>query len=334
MDNKSNFREIIMNSAGQLSADLEFFNQLYLTRKTFNKVLFCGMGGSALTSDLFKYFKSRNFEPLHPNIPILVHRNYSLPAYTDPNTLVVCISYSGNTEETVSAFQKAKELNLEVAGIVSGGKLADLFNENKTPWIKLPSGLPPRLSIGYQLAAITKILMAYGLLPFSAFSDIKELSTGIEPGKHEADAKKLAAELANKIPVIYSSQENKVFSRIWKIKFNENTKIPAFFNTFPELNHNEMNGWSKNIWPFQFLFMDDEEDYPEIKKRMQVTGEMLKSLGYPVSKIKVEGGNPLQKAFSVISYGDWLSYYLALNYDTDPFPVEIVEEFKKRLKSK
>jgi len=331
---KSHLRSIILNLTKQLASEPDFFNQLCLTRRSFNKIILCGMGGSALVGDFFNYLKEQKYLPLSLPIPLATHRSYKLPPEADHHSLIICVSYSGNTEETISAYNEAKKQNLEVAAITYGGRLADLCKQNNTPWIKIPQDkMPPRFSLGYQLIALTKIFMAYGLLASSAKDEAVSLAESINPSLVENDARTLCLKLAHKIPVIYSSQNNKLIARLWKIQFNENAKIPAFYNYFPELNHNEMVGWTKNLGPFFFLFLQDENDSPEIKKRMQLTAKLIQDKNLPVEFIKINGLTSLEKLFRSLVFGDWLSYHLALFYGIDPYPVEMVEEFKKLLNS-
>ena len=191
--------------------------------------------------------------------------------------------------------------------------------------------MPPRFSLGYQLIALTKIFMAYGLLASSAKDEAVLLAGSLDPSLMENDARALCSKLVHKIPVIYSSSGNELIARLWKIQFNENAKVPAFYNSFPELNHNEMVGWTKSLGPFSFLFLQDENDSPEIKKRMQLTAKLLQEKNLSVEFIKINGLTPLEKLFRSLILGDWLSYHLALFYGIDPYPVEMVEEFKKLL---
>jgi glucose/mannose-6-phosphate isomerase len=329
---KSNFRQVILDSIKQFDADLDFFNQFQLRRRSFDKIIFCGMGGSALVGNIVLFFEENGYKSLIPKLPLIVHRSYSLPSYADQNSLIICSSYSGQTEETISAYQKAKENDLEVACLTCGGQLAQLCEQNKTPWVKILSTLQPRASLGYQLSAIIKILMAYGLLDQSAKNELPGLSKIIFPAQIENEAKNLCVNLRNKTPIIYSSKENQVLAQIWKIKFNENTKIPAFWNYFPELNHNEMVGWTSTFGHFHFLFLLDDSDLPRIKQRMKITAELLAQKGLSVDFIKISGGTIPEKLFRAIVFGDWLSFHLAIFYGIDPNPVEMVEEFKKKLK--
>jgi len=331
---KSNLKSVILNSVKQLSSEPDFFNQLCLTRRSFNKIILCGMGGSALVGDFFDYLKEQKHIPLSLPIPLTTHRSYALPPEADHHSLIICISYSGDTEETISAYNEAKKQNLEVAAITYGGKLADLCKQNNTPWIKIPQDkMPPRFSLGYQLIALTKIFMAYGLLASSAKDEAVLLAENIDPSLVENDARIICTKLAHKVPVIYSSKDNELLAKLWKIQFNENAKVPAFYNSFPELNHNEMVGWTRSLGPFSFLFLQDENDSPEIKKRMQLTTKLLQAKNLPVEFVKVSGLTPLEKLFRSLVFGDWLSYHLALFYGVDPTPVEMVEEFKKLLKN-
>lgn len=329
---KFNLRSILLNSVNQVNEPLTFFNELHLTRRPFNKVLICGMGGSALLGDFFSFFNATGFAPLSPLVPVSTHRSYNLPPGADQNTLIVCISYSGQTEEALSSFNKALTEDIEIAGITSGGQLEELFQKNKMPWVKIPQNIPPRVSLGYQLAAIVKILMAYGLLGSAAQNALSLLPEKIIPANFENQAKLFCAKLNQKIPVIYASQDNQALAKLWKISFNENTKIPAFYNVFPELNHNEMVGWTRNLGPFSLIFLQDKNDLPRVKKRLDITAELLKKQNLPVDFIEVIGETPLEKIFWALIFGNWLSYHLALFYGIDPTPVEMVEELKKKLR--
>lgn len=335
MEDNSNLKKIITESVNQLKSEMELFNQLNITRRPFNKIIFCGMGGSGLIGEFFKYFKTKKYLPMSANIPIFIHRSYGLPAEADENSLIICISYSGQTEETISSFNQAKEKNLEITGISCGGKLAEIFQTEKIPWIKIPeSNMPPRFSLGYQLKAAIKIFTAYGILPFSAQKEILLIPEKIKPIEIEKNAEKECLKLIDKIPIIYTSQENKIIGYLWKIQFNENAKIPAFCNYFPELNHNEFAGWQKNSkTPFHFLFLKDKNDLPPIKKRMDLTEKILQESEFSVNSFVIEGENALENIFWALCYGDWLSYYLALARQIDPAPVKIIEDFKKQLKS-
>lgn len=330
--NNLNFKQIIFDFADQFQADLEFHNQLLLSRRPFNKIAICGMGGSALVGDIFYCFKLRNYTPLSIAIPIFTHRSYDLPPDTDENTLVICISYSGNTEETISAYEKAMGKSLAVVGITCDGKLKTLFEQNQTPWIEIPNKqIPPRMSLGYQIAALIKIFIAYSLLPQSIQDTVIASVKKIKPADLESFGEELSIKIGDKIPIIYASDENKGLARLWKIKFNENAKIPAFFNSLPELNHNEMNGWLKYAERFHFIFLADAADSPRLQKRFKITADIINELHGTVDILEIKGENTLEKVNWAIVTGDWLSYYIALHHDIDPVPVALMEEFKWKM---
>lgn len=317
--------ETIKNFTGQFEYQPEIVNAGKLARK--ERIIIAGMGGSRLAGDILKMWK--------PKEEILVHSDYNLPDISEEelkNSLIIANSYSGNTEETVDAALKALEKGLNLAIITTGGKLLEIAQTNEIPYIQLPvPGLQPRAALGYNLMALLKMtgdddgLAEAGLL--------KSLG-GVEP---EDEGKKLAAAMAGKIPVIYTSERNMELGYIWKIIINETAKIPAFCNRFPELNHNEMIGFAAESGDlsgkFHFIFLrdDDDDDNGKIGLRMERTAELYGQKNLPVRMIELKGDSHLKKIFSSVILAHWTAYYLAQQYKTDPESVEIVENFKKTL---
>ena len=331
-------REIILNFPKQFRVGFERVPKLTV-KKPIKGVCICGMGGSALPgSILYAWINTKKID-----LPVIVNRDYSLPHRVKRGWLVICISYSGNTEETLSCFREALQYKLKLAGIGSGGKLETLSKKHRVPFIKIPSGIPPRTAIGYQFGALVGILQKYRI--FSK-KDVQELLSleNIDAREFENYGKNLSKKLVKKVPIIYASNKFKIAARIWKIAFNENTKIPAFWNYFPELNHNEMTGFTKckmqnakckiavQNSKFYFIILKDRNDYKRIKKRMDLTAKILKNQGVKGEIIDIKGKNFLEKVFSSITLALWTSYYLAKIYKIDPVSVRLVEEFKKKLK--
>ncbi len=310
---KSNMRKVILNFPNQLKEGSLLAEKVKLKGK-FNKIVICGMGGSSLAGDILKDWKKE--------IPVQINRDYDPPENLDKKSLIVCISYSGNTEETISCFEKVKNLN--VVSITSGGKLEKLSKENNIPFVKIPSGIQPRSATGYIFSSLVKVLENSKVI-----KEIEEISYQ----EKEKEGKEIAEKIGNKIPLIYSSNRFKSIAKIWKIKFNENSKIPSFYNYFPELNHNEMVGFTdtekSNI--FHTIIIRDEKDSEKVLKRMNLFSQILKKKNLEVSFVNIEKGNFLSKIFSSLTLGDWASYYLALKNNQDPTPVEIIENFKKGL---
>ncbi len=211
--NSSDMRQIILAFPSQFSIGNESAKKIRKPGK-FNKVIVCGMGGSALAADILRM----TAKDLKVKVPLYVHRNYGLPYWANKNCLIVSVSYSGNTEETLSAFQEALKRKLPQVSITSGGKLSSISGRKKIPLAKIPPGLPPRMSLGLQFSALVTCLSNCKLLDF----DLKILSSlgkKLQPEKLEKKGRLLARKLKNKIPLIYASYQNKELARIWKIKF-------------------------------------------------------------------------------------------------------------------
>lgn len=319
-------KEIILNFPKQFKVGLETAKKIRI-RKKFNKVIVCGMGGSALPGTIFKMWLRLN----KINLVLLTHSTYGLPNLADKDSLIICISYSGNTEETISSFKEVLAKKLSVIVISSGGKLEELAKKHKIPFAKIPSGIPPRTALGFQFSALFQILINCRLIK-TDLKSILSLEKKLNPETLENYGKALAKKIKNRIPVIYSSFYFKELATIWKIKFNENSKIPAFANYFPELNHNEMVGYTFPNKDFYILILRDKADQIRILKRMELTSQLLKKSLVPVDFVEIKGNDIFEKIFSNILLSDWVSYYLALEKKIDPVPTVIIEEFKKRMK--
>ena len=293
----------------------------------FKNIIICGMGGSALPGDILSCWEPKI------KIPFYVHRGYGLPFYTTKNSLIISISYSGNTEETISALKEAIKRRLKVAVITSGGELEKIAEKNKLPLVKIPSGIPPRLAVGYQFSALAGILINSNIV-LNKKSELISVADKLEKTEQEKEAMKIAKKLKDKIIIIYASNRFKQIARIWKISFNENAKIPAFYNYFSELNHNEMIGFTQKISnKFQIIILKSKDDNPRILKRMKLFTNIFRAKKtISIKSIDIREGSLLFKIFSTIILGDRISYYLAREYKIDPEPVKIVEDFKKKLK--
>ncbi len=291
---------------------------------SFSKFVCCAMGGSNHATDLLRSWKA--------SVDVLVHRDYGLTGISDTSDrLIICNSYSGNTEEPIDGFEVARVQGLPLAAIATGGSLLEIAQTAGVPYIQIPpTRIPPRSSLGYMFMALLKLM--------GDEADLKQartLSTTLQPEAFEPLGQQLADKLLNTVPVIYASHRNWAIVNNWKIKFNENTKIPAFMNTFPELNHNEMNAFDKTETtealrrPFHFVFLTDDEDDPRIQRRMAVTADLYRQRGLSVEMVPITGQSRLEKMFNSLLLADWVTCILARRYGFDPEPVPMVEEFKK-----
>ena len=284
-----------------------------------------GMGGSALPDEILKCY-------LDIEMPIHIIRNYKIRRHVNKKTLFVAISYSGNTEETINCLKEASRVGCPMLVIASGGKLMEMAESRGIDFIKIPRGIPPRNAYGYQFFALLRVLENSGFIENQkAYVDKTIMTLQNNIATIKSNAKKIIQKLDKKIPIIYSAERNWAIAYKWKINFNENTKIHAFWNIFPELNHNEMMGFSHMFADFAVIIIRDDEDYHRIKKRMDITKKLIKQHDCNVVEVSLTGSSRMVKLFSAIYLGDWASYFLALEYETDPSPVEMVEELKKEM---
>ena len=296
----------------------------------FNQIIVAGMGGSAWPAEILSTW-------LKLPIPMQVYRNYNLPCKKS-KTLLICVSYSGNTEETLSAYKTGIENNFTTIAVSSNGKLKKLAQKNKNLFIEIPSNFAPRMATGYIFTAVYSILKNSGIIKNQDKAILKAVKN-IKPKEKQKSGKNLAETIKGKIPIIYTSEKLKSLGYIWKIKFNENSKIPAFNNHFPELNHNELEGNShekeNDIHKdpvFYSIILKNENDHPKIKKAMDITNQILNQTGTPSEIIKIKGNNLLEKIFNSILLADWTSYYLAQIYNIDPLKTPAIKKFKQEMK--
>lgn len=332
---KENLRQVIIDSPKQLRAGLELAKGIKVKGKNFKSLEISGMGGSSLPANILRIYLSSLYAQDRTNqkrLGIFQNRFYALPHEAYDNCLNFFASYSGNTEETVASLQEALKHKLPSIGFATGGKVAELCQTNGIPCAMLPAGIQPRYATGYFFAAMVQVLVNMGLIPDKS-ADLLQLEKQLvkDIPRLEKQGKKIAQKLVGKTPVIYASPKFKSLAMIWKIKINENAKTPAFYNFFPELNHNEMVGWTLPQGQFHVLTLLDETDHPQNIKRMKITAKLMKQKGTDTTLITLEKGNLLQTIFSTLILGDWISYYLALAYGQDPTPVEMVEALKKQL---
>lgn len=296
-----------------------------------------GMGGSAIGSDLV----AAAYDNSLPG-PLVTIRGYRLPHWVDSRTLVFAVSYSGNTEESLSCLDQALERGCRVVCICSGGHMADVAAGNGLPIIEVPAGLQPRAAIGYLSMPIASCLESLGLIEgvegdvSEATALLRELSRlyGPENPTSENPAKRLAMDLRGKIPVIYGCELTTAAARRWKGQINENAKNAAFANEIPELNHNEIVGWENpagSLGRFAVVFLSDEGVHPQNRRRIEITGGLMEDYAGLVRSCHPGGNSRLTRIFSSIYLGDYVSLYLAILNGVDPSPVDRIEDLKKKL---
>ncbi len=295
----------------------------------------CGMGGSAIGGDLAAAaIGARAVRP------IVTARDYAPPPWVGPNELVLCASYSGTTEETVSAYRVAGERGSRRVALTTGGDLAAMAREDGVPVIGVPAGLQPRAAVAYMTVAALECATAAGAAP--------SLRTEIEAGGEllkalaeewgpespaDSSAKSLAGFLAGSVPVIYGAGPTAAVAYRWKTQVNENAKWPAYALSLPEADHNDICGWAAahDVGRLSAVFLEDADQDPRSRRRIGPTAEAAAAGAQDVERVESRGASPVERVMSLVLLGDLVTAYLAVLQGTDPTPVAAIDDFKAKL---
>jgi len=308
-------------------------------KRSYKNIVCTGLGGSAIGADL-----ARSYITEDAQIPILVNRDYTLANFVNEDTLVVASSYSGNTEETLSAYHEALSRGSNIIAITSGGKLGKAAKEDGFPCLAIPEGFPPRCALGYSFFPLLAVLSKIGIIRDQAGSiddaihnlrKLKDSRIGYKVQHKDNPAKIIAAEIFGKLPVIYASHNHidAVVTR-WRGQLAENSKTLSSGHLFPEMNHNEIVGWENPkdaLKECVAVILRDAGDHPRISRRMDLTKNLLKKNKVKVLEVSSSGHELLARIFSLVYIGDFVSFYLAILNGIDPTPVEKITYLKKEL---
>jgi len=303
-----------------------------LPDRIVKKVVFCGMGGSAIAGDIINAVACEN-----SGVPCFVNRDYTLPLYVDRETLAVIVSYSGNTEETLSVLEQAQKKGSSLMCISSNGEIEKIAGTKNIPYLKIPGGFPPRCAMGYLFFPCYKIMSMFKIVPelnIRIFNLIHRWSDTLCPESRTNIAKDIASKFHDRVPLIYSS--SRLFPAIirWKTQIAENSKSFAFVNVFPEMNHNEIMSWRYPEWFTRKtipVFIDSDKDHARIKLRFEITREIVSHVNPDIVDIKTEGESLLEEIFYLVLLGDWVSFYLAILNDSDPTEISGIDLLKKKM---
>ncbi len=303
--------------------------------KVFEVVTFIGVGGSAIGGQLVAEWLSRESE-----VPMVVSRGYDLPGFVDEDTLVFAVSYSGNTEETLSAFREAMRRGSSIVSLTSGGALERLSREHGLPIVPIPGGLRPRAALPYQLFAVAATLNRLGLVG-SLWAEVDEaidvlgrLSDEMVPEvpADENPAKRLALSLKEKIPFVHGPPLFEGVAYRLRTQLNENSKVPAGSGSFPELFHNAVLGSEapdEVLNPLCFLFIRDSRETDKMARKIDRFKAMFEGRVGGIVEVRAKGGAKLARMLSVLYTGDYVSTYLGLLYGQDPSSTDAIEELKR-----
>lgn len=316
----------------QLGYEFEIFqDQIDATN-----IVYAGMGGSSLAALLSTSWPGYD-------VPFEIVRDYDIPAYVSEKTYFIAASYSGNTEETLSALEQAEAKGAQIAIIAGGGKLAAIAEEKNYPLALLPKAEQPRYAVFYNLKALLTLLAQAGLLKGeNSLAELESMSEFLKnavqpwlPTVPTADnpAKKIALDVIGNSAVIYAGPKLWPAAYKWKISFNENAKHVAWTNEIPEFNHNEFMGWTQQPTqkPYTIIDLRSNLEHPRVQKRFEVTERLLSGKRPAPIAVAVEGETLLEQLLWSVAFGDFVTLYTALLNGINPAPVDLIEKFKKSL---
>jgi glucose/mannose-6-phosphate isomerase len=293
----------------------------------------CGMGGSAIGGDLAAAGLGDR-----ATRRVATVRGYALDSWTSPETLVLCSSYSGNTEETLACFDAAGAVGAARVALTTGGRLAEAAREEGAPVIGVPAGMQPRAAVLYMTVGALECVALAGAGP-AIHSEIDasaallgDLVAEWGPDAPEDSlAKRLARELHGSIPLVHGAGPTVAPALRWKTQINENAKAAAFASQLPEADHNEICAWERGSAPFAAVFLEDPDQHPRVRRRIELTAAEVERAGAPAIRVAARGDDRLERVLSLVLLGDLVSVYLAVLEGVDPGTVEAIDRLKGAL---
>ena len=322
-------KKLIENFPNQLREAIAIADAAKLSPKhNIQNIVITGLGGSGIGGTIISELVSDSCP-----VPVLINKDYFLPNYVNSNTLVIISSYSGNTEETLEATQQALTKRAQLICITSGGKVEEIAKQNNLDVIKIPGGNPPRSCIGFSLVQLIKVFVHYSFAPVSLLAEVKN-SIDLLEKEHNAiisESKQVAKILFNKIPVIYSLGSCEGVSVRFRQQINENSKMLCWHHVFPEMNHNELVGWTTKNENIAVVTFHTSFDYKRTQKRFDVCKTVFGKYASSVTDIVAKGNSKAEQFIYLINIGDWISLHLAELKGIDPVEVNIIDHLKKEL---
>jgi len=328
--------DVLINSYKQIdSAWNNNFEIDGINSSEITNIIIGGLGGSAISADLIK-----NYLKDELSVPLFVNRNYALPKFANKKTLFIASSYSGNTEETISSLKQAIEIGCKIICITTGGEIESIAKNKNVPCVKVQKGFQPRYSLGLSFFSLLKVFQELKLIQDQSLvvNKIKSIwkKNGIEFSKEGNTAYTIAESLVGFIPVIYSvADSTSAVGYRLKCQFNENSKLHAFHNEVPEMNHNEIIGWEsyqEKTFHSKIIIIMDETYHPQIKKRFKILKEIFSKSGVELITLKSSDKDFKVRLLDLIFLCDWISYYVGVLRGFDPSEIDNILSLKEKLK--
>lgn len=323
-------RNLIIGFGDQLRHAIEIGAHASLkeNKKEIRNVVITGLGGSGIGGTIVSELTANECV-----VPVNTNKGYDLPDYINENTLVICSSFSGNTEETLEAFEKAKAKNAEITCVSSGGKLIELAKENNLNYIQLPTAESPRAMMGYSITQLLYLLNHYGLIGNTFKAELNKAASLIDDlqDQIQLDAERITNHLEGKIPVIYTCDGYEGMVVRFRQQLNENSKMLAWHNIVPEMNHNELVGWRTKNEDLAVIFFRNEDDHKRNQKRIEINKEVMSKYTPSVMEYWSKGESMIEKTFYLINVGDHASYNLSQRNGVVVEEIDVINYLKGEL---
>jgi len=323
-------KSLIKDFPKHLTEGLEIGNKVSFKNadKTFSNIFICGLGGSGIGGKLVSQLLVDKIE-----LPISLSNDYFIPKSVGKNTLTIACSYSGNTEETIEALEKAIAAGSEIAIVTSGGKILEIAQDKGYNFIQIPPNFPPRAALGYSFVQLHYVLNQYGIIDDTFIQEFKNGVDLIQTEKEniQKEAKEVAGKLLGKTPVLYSSPAFESVLIRFRQQLNENSKQLCWHHVFPELNHNELVGWASGTKDLSVLIIRSEEDYYRTEKRIEISKEQMLKHTDSITEIVTKGNTRLERYIYLIHLTDLVSVYLAELKKVDPIEIDVIIHLKSEL---
>lgn len=323
-------KKLIEDFTKHLSTSLSLAERATLntSNNTINNVLLCGLGGSGIGATIITQVVSSSCK-----LPITVNKDYKIPAFVGEHTLVICCSYSGNTEETLEMLEQAQVTGAEIACITSGGKLEEIAAENNYNCIVIEGGHPPRAAFGLSFPHLFKLFHHYGVIEHNYFNEFLNAIKTIDSceGAIQEEAQAVTAKLVNKIPIIYADANYEGVATRLRQQINENSKMLCWHHVIPEMNHNELVGWTNKNEDLAVVMLRNDDDYRRTQVRMGINKTVFQKYTSTIIEIYSKGNSRLEKMLYLIHLGDWISYFLGEHNGVDIVEVDVITYLKSEL---
>jgi glucose/mannose-6-phosphate isomerase len=327
---ENNMEKLIEGFADQLTQALSIGESAGLSAPTsrISNVLITGLGGSGIGGTIVSEITARD-----ANVPVCVNKDYFLPSWVGSDTLVIVSSYSGNTEETLHAFREAMAKKARIVCVTSGGSVRDIAGENGYDCILLPGGMPPRACLAFSFTQLLFILAHYGVIDNGIIVQLRNAINLIRVRHDEIrkSAQELAGHLYGRIPVIYCPAGWEGVAIRFRQQLNENSKVLAWHHVIPEMNHNELVGWTAKNDALAVMIFRNDNDYERVQRRIEINKEIISRYTDRIFEVYSQGNSTLERALYLIHLGDWASYELARKRNVDAVEVNVIDFLKSSL---